>query len=73
MVVMAEYGDFQMLFTGDIGSRAEEALVKNGVLEDVEVLKTAHHGSRYSSSEAFLKEIKPEDVYKRQPGCSFQH
>ena len=60
MVVMAEYGDFQMLFTGDIGSRAEAALVKNGVLEDVEVLKTAHHGSRYSSSEAFLKEIKPE-------------
>ena len=60
MVVMAEYGDFQMLFTGDIGSRAEAALVKNGVLEDVEVLKTAHHGSRYSSSEAFLKAIKPE-------------
>ena len=49
-----------MLFTGDIGPRAEEALVKNGVLEDVEVLKTAHHGSRYSSSEAFLKAIKPE-------------
>lgn len=60
MVIMAEYGDFQMLFTGDIGSRAEAALVKNGVLEDVEVLKTAHHGSRYSSSEAFLKAIKPE-------------
>lgn len=60
MVIMAEYGDFQMLFTGDIGPRAEAALVKNGVLEDVEVLKTAHHGSRYSSSEAFLKEIKPE-------------
>lgn len=60
MVLLAEYGDFQMLFTGDIGEKAEARLVEKGTLEDVEVLKTAHHGSRYSSSEAFLKEIKPE-------------
>ena len=60
MVLLAEYGDFQMLFTGDIGEKAEARLVEKGTLEDVEVLKTAHHGSRYSSSEAFLKETKPE-------------
>ena len=55
LVVEMEYGDFQALFPGDIGSETEKKLVQEGVIEDVEMLVVPHHGSRYSSSDSFLK------------------
>lgn len=60
MVLLAEYGEFQMLLTGDIGKETENRLAASGRLTDVEILKVPHHGSRYSSTEAFLEEVKPE-------------
>ena len=36
------------LFTGDIGMVTEEKLIQNRCLEDVDFLKTAHHGSSVS-------------------------
>ncbi len=59
LVLMAEYGDFQMLFTGDIGKATEAELVSSGLLREIEILKTAHHGSRHSSTAAFLEKTKP--------------
>ncbi len=59
LVLLAEYKEFQMLLTGDIGTEAEKQLVSSGLLREVEVLKTAHHGSKYSSAEAFLQSIRP--------------
>jgi len=59
MVMLAEYGEFQMLLTGDIGEDTEKKLAALGVLREAEVLKTAHHGSRYSSTEAFLQKVRP--------------
>lgn len=59
MVLLAEYGDFQMLFTGDIGKETEERLAALGRLCKVDVLKTAHHGSRHSSSGTFLDQVRP--------------
>ena len=59
MVVLAEYRAFQMLLTGDIGEAAEKRLAASGRLCEVEVLKTAHHGSKYSSTEAFLRQVRP--------------
>ena len=58
MVLLARYGNFTGLFTGDIGTETEEALLKD--LPDIDFLKVAHHGSRYSSSEAFLRHVRPE-------------
>ena len=60
MVLLAEYGEFQMLLTGDIGKETENRLAASGRLTDVEILKTAHHGSRHSSTEAFLNAVRPE-------------
>lgn len=60
LVLLADYGEFRMLMTGDIGPEAERALTTSGSLTDVEILKTAHHGSRYSSSAAFLDQTRPE-------------
>lgn len=59
LVFLAQYGQFDMLFTGDIGKAAETKLTASGLLKEVEVLKVAHHGSRHSSSETFLKKTRP--------------
>lgn len=59
MVLLAEYGEFQMLLTGDIGKETETKLVSLSLLKQAEVLKTAHHGSRHSSTEVFLEKIHP--------------
>ena len=56
IVVMLEYGSFKFLFTGDIGSDIESKLLKNTNVDvSCDVLKVAHHGSKYSSTSAFLK------------------
>lgn len=34
--------------------------MQKGVLEDVDFLKVAHHGSKYSTGEEFLDVVKPE-------------
>ena len=58
VVFLFSYKDFHGLFTGDIGEETEKKLLP--VLSDVDFLKVGHHGSGYSSSQAFLDKIKPE-------------
>lgn len=52
-----ETNDFQMLLTGDVEAGGEKNLLielgRRGI-NDVDVLKVAHHGSRYSTSQEFL-------------------
>ena len=57
MVLRVNASGTTFLFTGDISSEVENVLNKDGI-SDVDVLKTAHHGSGYSSSEEFLKASK---------------
>lgn len=52
------YKDTNFLFTGDIGKRVEE-LIKDKTGK-IDVLKVAHHGSKYSSSDEFLNIIQPK-------------
>jgi len=59
IVALLTTPQFKALYTGDIGANIEERLVKDYNL-DVDVLKVGHHGSRFSSSEAFLKELSPD-------------
>ena len=60
MVLRFEYGDFSILFTGDIGFESEEALIYSGADIDADILKVGHHGSAYSTSSAFLERVSPE-------------
>lgn len=60
MVMEMTSGDFKGIFTGDIGKETEEKLLQNGTLVDVDFLKVAHHGSKYSTGEKFLEIVKPE-------------
>ena len=50
----------QILFTGDIGAETEEMLISEGKIHDADILKVSHHGSKYSSTDAFLSKSKPE-------------
>lgn len=60
MVLEVNYGMFKALLTGDIGVAEEERLVKNSLLEDILLLKVAHHGSKNSSCMEFLEQVQPE-------------
>jgi beta-lactamase superfamily II metal-dependent hydrolase len=55
VVTRLDYGDFSMLLTGDAEAETEERLMKAGANIKAKVLKVGHHGSRYASSEEFLR------------------
>ena len=63
MVLAVQYGEFDMLLTGDVEGEGEMQLTKQ--LEESypdctwEVLKVAHHGSKNSSNEELLRLIQP--------------
>ncbi len=59
-VAQVSYGSFRALLAGDVQGKGEEALVRSGALADVDVLKVAHHGSKGSTSAAFLAQVRPE-------------
>ena len=57
-----KYGQFSGLFTGDLGSAEEQALINSGVLGEYVFLKMPHHGSKYSSSTGFIRKTSPRVV-----------
>jgi len=56
LVLRLTYGRRAVLFTGDVGPAAEALLVKQDIKADV--VKVPHHGSRYSSSSAFIERTR---------------
>ena len=60
LVLHALVNGTSFLFTGDISSEVESQLLGDCLVPDVDVLKVAHHGSRFSSSAEFLSEVSPE-------------
>lgn len=54
-----ECRNYSFLFPGDVGNEQEELLLQRGLLEHADVLKAAHHGSKYSSGEMFLHQVSP--------------
>lgn len=60
VVIRLDFGETSFLFTGDAQNESENAMLKSGANLDVDVLKSGHHGSRYSSSTQFLQAVSPE-------------
>lgn len=60
LVELVKMPAFKALFTSDAGSNIEDYLVKSGVELAADVLKVGHHGSKYSSSEEFLRAVQPK-------------
>jgi competence protein ComEC len=60
IVTRLDYGAFSMLLTGDAEEQTEYRLVSKDVHLAARVIKIAHHGSKYATSENLLKRVKPD-------------
>lgn len=61
LVLKLNYKNFSALFTGDIEKQAEQKILKNidnKILRAI-LIKVAHHGSKTSSTEEFIKMVNP--------------
>jgi len=59
LVFSLSLGHVDFLLTGDLEEEGEDWLLEHGVVDESEVLKLGHHGSKSSSSEAFMKAVSP--------------
>ncbi len=62
-----DYGEFNMIFTGDMGEEQEKCVLSAGTIKSdaaesgaIEILKSAHHGSKNSNCYEWLEAIDPE-------------
>ncbi|MBR6365129.1 MAG: ComEC/Rec2 family competence protein [Lachnospiraceae bacterium] len=60
VVLRIEYGEYRLLFCGDISETAERWLIARGTDLSADVLKVAHHGSPHSSCDAFVDTVAPK-------------
>ena len=74
VVTELTHGNNTFLLTGDAETESEADMLKNGVLEDIDVLKAGHHGSSTSTGSEFLEIVKPEyAVISCGAGNSYNH
>ena len=57
LVLKMSYNNTCVLFMGDASSNVEKTLLDKDI--NCQVLKVGHHGSRYSSSDEFIKKVNP--------------
>ena len=60
LVINIRYKNQYMLFMGDASIKTEKYLLNTYNFSNIDVLKVGHHGSITSTSEEFLKEIRPK-------------
>ena len=73
-VLQIEANGERLLLTGDIDARAERVLLGSSLAVHSHWLQAPHHGSRSSSSEAFVRALAPQGVLiSRGHGNSFGH
>lgn len=59
LAMRMRYRRIAVLFTCDLEAAAEERLLATGADLQADLLKVSHHGSRYSTSSAFLEAVRP--------------
>jgi competence protein ComEC len=74
IVLMLSYGNVDFLFMGDAQQNSESSMIAEGQLQDIDILKVGHHGSRTSSSQSFLNIVRPEvAIYMAGTGNQYGH
>jgi len=77
IVLEAKYGKFRALLTGDIPDKIESLVVNYCQAVDcaspVDVLKVSHHGSKTSTTQAFLAYFQPKEAIISVGANSFGH
>ena len=58
-VIYTEINNYKFLFMGDASSEREKDILNEYNLDNIDVLKVGHHGSKTSSSELFINSINP--------------
>lgn len=60
LVARLDYGDFSMLLPGDAEEQTEHRTLTKDLNLKTRILKVAHHGSKYATTQDFLDRVKPE-------------
>jgi competence protein ComEC len=60
IVLRLDFGEFSMLLMGDAEAQTEERLLGKDLNLKANVIKVAHHGSKYATTENFIKRVQPE-------------
>lgn len=74
-IIIISDNDKKVMLTGDISSETEEKFIEKYSTSalDIDILKLAHHGSKYSTSELFLKVTSPDYVVATVGENSYGH
>ena len=62
LVFLLDFMDKKWLLTGDASIASEKSILSSGYNVDCDILKVGHHGSKTSSSEAFIKAASPKEA-----------
>lgn len=74
IVAKLVFGENSFLFTGDAEKDVEKELIIKKLSIDSDILKIAHHGSKTSSSDDFVKMVSPQiAVISAGKGNSYGH
>lgn len=60
LVIYFDINDIKVLLMGDAGFETEKKLIEEYNLRNLDILKVGHHGSKYSSSDEFIKTVNPK-------------
>lgn len=60
VVMRLDYGDFSLLLPGDAEEQTEHRMATKDLNIKTSVLKVAHHGSKYATSQDAVDRIKPQ-------------
>ncbi|PTE95092.1 ComEC/Rec2 family competence protein, partial [Staphylococcus equorum] len=60
IITLIEYDKFKILLMGDASKNNEQLLLNKYHLENIDILKVGHHGSKTSSSASFIDTLQPK-------------